>query len=81
MVVDRTTVQVALGDVMLTFNGSEVSQDVRELGSPRAPLMEPELVLLSPRRFPRLSWQLAGRMPPPLVALVGPCVRVHGRMA
>ena len=25
VVVDRTTVQVSLGDVMLTFNGSEVS--------------------------------------------------------
>lgn len=26
VVVDRTTVQVSLGDVMLTFNGSEVIQ-------------------------------------------------------
>lgn len=25
VVVDKTTVQVSLGDVMLTFNGSEVS--------------------------------------------------------
>lgn len=28
VVVDRTTVQVALGDVMLTFNGSEVRTPV-----------------------------------------------------
>lgn len=29
VVVDKTTVQVALGDVMLTFNGSEVKERAR----------------------------------------------------